>query len=296
MNHGEEPDPLQVEHTAAQWYIEAVDAVADPITEARFAAWLASDASNCAAIERCETAIAIARNLKADDEVQWAFIEASEIAAKRDTPIVTTRNNRWFQNPAIAWSVAGLLAIGLAMTLADRRLPGPPKSSAAEPPPETALALSLATSQPVVVLPGHLIVDANSVAVLPFLSGDRASSLAESGLAASLHESIVERLDAVPGLYVIDRRTVGAYEGLDMLPQDIAAQLGARSIVQGRVAAADGRIKVFVRFIDATTDKPILETSYDRPAGERGAIEADIVTNIAVALATSSRRTEATRQ
>ena len=92
---------------------------------------------------------------------------------------------------------------------------------------------------------------------------------------------------------MIDRASVVAYEGLDMLPRDVAAQLGARGIVQGRVTANDGRIQVFVRFIDATTDKMLLQTSYDRPADQRDAIETDIVTNIAVALSTSSRHAEA---
>jgi len=80
--------------TAAEWYV-AIDARApDDVTAARFAAWLDRAAEHEPALERCSAAVEIARGLKDDPELRWAYDEIAALAAGR-TP--TTRCSPTFR-------------------------------------------------------------------------------------------------------------------------------------------------------------------------------------------------------
>ena len=280
--------------TAAQWFVDVTDNPVDELTESRFATWLDSNPANVDEFLRCEAAMQIARRLTSHEDTQWAFMETKlsmNSGANRDTDrgrlLAAPWKRRWFQNPAYAWTVAAVFAALAAFPFAGRQAPGPPTDDVAVPAPRlTGLELTFAASEPVVLLPGQVIVDAHSVAVLPF-TGD-ADGGADKRLAAELHGDVVMRLAAIPGVYVIDRESVAAYEESKILPRDIAAQLGVRSVVEGSVASADGRVRVVLRFTDAASER-LLQDAHERSVNELDRIETDIVTNIAVALAGSSR-------
>lgn len=280
---------------AAQWFVDVTDNPMDELTESRFATWLDSDPANADEFLRCEAAMQIARRLASHKDTQWAFMDTANPSvnsgANRDTHrgrlLAETWKRRWFQNPAYAWTVAAVFAALAAFPFAGRRAPGPSTDDLAVPAPRAAgLELTFAASEPVVLLPGQVIVDAHSVAVLPFV-GD-ADGGADRRLADRLHGEVVKGLAAIPGVYVIDRESVAAYEESKILPRDIAAQLGVRGVVEGSVASADGRVRVVLRFTDAASER-LLQDAHERSVNELERIEADIVTNIAVALAGSSR-------
>ena len=81
-----------------------------------------------------------------------------------------------------------------------------------------------APSNPVVVLPNGVVVDASAVAVLPF------AAAGDSTLARGLEREVVAALRSVPGLYVVADGAVQAYAYTELAPAEIGAQLGARGV------------------------------------------------------------------
>lgn len=144
---------------------------------------------------------------------------------------------------------------------------------------------SLASAHPVVVLPGNVVVDANSLAILPFSSGTQAPVR----MAATLHDDLVSALASIPGLYTVAADKVAAYAGSDLPVSEVAAQLGTRGIVTGTVAADAGRLSVSVRLTDASTGRVLLEADYERGAGDLYALEREMASAIALALAHATR-------
>jgi TolB-like protein len=280
---------------AARWYVAAIDQPAGTRAERRMLAWLERDSSNADALGRCEAAVEIAKNLSSDPEAGWAFREAHWLAsAGRSRP---NRLRRWLASPVFAWSIAGACA-ALALfevpqmpnnTQPDAAVPALPDARAAQPTalpdaPDT-LALALVSAHPVVVLPGNIVVDANSLAILPFSSGTQTAA----GTAARLHDDLVSALASVPGLYPAGGETVAAYAGSALPVAEIAAQLGTRGVVTGTVAMEAGRLSVCVSLTDASTGRVLLEAGYQRSAGDLHALEREMASAIALALAHATR-------
>jgi TolB-like protein len=156
-------------------------------------------------------------------------------------------------------------------------------------PPE--VIIELAAADPVAVLPGEVVVDARSVAVLPFVGAglaDTREGAATNAIAAQLYDDVVRQLATIPGVYVVGRPSVVPYENRGLRPEVVAAQLGVRGIVEARVATEDGRVRVLLQIIDVAGEGVLWDDAFDRPVEELMAMRTDIVTNIAVALASPS--------
>jgi TolB-like protein len=152
------------------------------------------------------------------------------------------------------------------------------------------VTLDNAASPSVVELPGRVVVDAHSVAVLPFVTEGGAASVSVDAqqFADALHGQITSQLASVPGFYVIEPRAVLPYSNLGLLPREIAAQLGVRGIVQGRVRLDDDNVRVALQLTDAASDVLLLEDAYDREVADLASMEYDIAIDIATALAAAS--------
>lgn len=176
--------------SGAEWYVRLDGDVANDATEAEFAAWLDSDPAHEAEFARCEAAVQLVTLLNDDKELQWALDEAAQIAGKSVPLHDAVRGVPWYQQPLLAWSVAGVFVVIAAFTLIERYAADlAPQHITALPPPKENSSLTLAVAEPAVVLPGEISVDARSVAVLPFVSAKGADDgAATSGLAATLHE------------------------------------------------------------------------------------------------------------
>lgn len=283
------PDRAELQETAARWFVELDAGPLDPAKERELTAWLERDPEHEAELARCEAATQLARELQGDDELRWAFAETARLAETRPTRLATS----WYRRPALAWGVAAsavLVAVAVSWERAPAPDDAPPAASARAPlPPD--LVRELGASKPVVLSPdtANLVVDAHSVAVLPFelepLSPGADSAAAET-FAATLYEGIVRDLAAIPGVYVLERSAVAPYTKLDIAPEEIAVQLGVRAVVAARAASADGRVHVVLRIVDAAEAALGSEQVFDRPVAELGALRTDIVTHIAATLAT----------
>jgi TolB-like protein len=280
---GDEADDL-----AARWFVELAAGSLDPARERELAAWLERDAEHEAEFARCEAAVALARELQGDDELRWAFADAARLAETPPPRLMLS----WLRRPALAWGVAAI-AVVVAVGVSWQRQPAPAiappaASTRSTLPPE--LVRELGAAKPVVLSPdtANLVVDAHSVAVLPFEleplapGGDPAAA---KSMAAALYDDMVSDLGAIPGVHVLERSIVAPYAEIDIAPEEIAMQLSVRGVVNARVASADGRVRVVLRIVDAAQAELGSEQTFDRPVTELSALRTDIVTHIATRLA-----------
>ncbi len=304
--------------SAAEWLI-ALDAEpreSEGATAAqrdtRFAEWLAADARREAELARCESALALTRELVDDPDLEWAFAEAAALARGRTAPggraparrgASALRHGLGFA----AWVCAALVAAAVVLVaLLDTPPSGPLASNTAD---RTAAAVDAAAiaraatlvasaplTNPVVVLsPSRAVVDARSIAVLPFAAAadDASDSALAATLAAALHREARAALAAVPGLYVIDERSVLPYALTDLSASEVGAQLGARAILRAIVATADGRMHVAARLLDAAGGATLWQAQYDRSIDELPALGGELVESVVGALVAAPSRSDA---
>jgi len=276
------------EKTAAAWLVEFDSKAVDAAADEKFVAWM-EHPEHEAELQRCEAALQLTAKLKSDPELRRAFDEVAALAKPHVSPGI----RGWLFARPVRWGIAALAITAAATLFVLRETPQPP---AANPAGSAAAALvgtvilDVATSAPVVVLPGRVVVDARSVAVLPFalLRGDASDgslvAQVDAGIAAEFHREVIAALASISGVYVIPRESVLPYSALELLPSEIAVQLGARGIAEGSIRLEDGRIRVAARLTDTATNALLWQNTYESPADDLLLIEADVAGSIAVAL------------
>jgi TolB-like protein len=274
--------------TGAGWFVELDRGSLDPARDRELVSWLERDPEHAAELARCEAAVQLTRELQGDVELRWAFAEAARLA---EAPPPFLRVS-WYRRPALAWGVTAV-AVVVAVAVSLGRWPvvdeAPPPASARNVVP-AELVRELAAAKPVVLAPdtANLVVDARSVAVLPFerellAPGDDSAS---ASAAATLYDTVMRDLAAIPGVYVLERAAVIPYAERGIAPDEMAMQLSVRGVVSAQVAAADGRVRVVLWIVDAAQGGPASEQVFERPTRDLGALNVDIVTHIAATLAT----------
>ena len=104
--------------------------------------------------------------------------------------------------------------------------------------------------------------DLNSLVILPFHNaGDDPNA---EYLSDGLTESIISNLSRLNGLRVVARNTVFRYRGTTQDPADVAKELGARSVVSGRVLQLSDRIVVRAELVDAVNGWQLWGAQYHR--------------------------------
>lgn len=284
--------------TAAEWFVALDSRPSDEVTAARLSVWLDRDAEHEQELERCDAAAGIARGLADDPELRWAFDEAAALA-KRDAAagpraltVGTLRRFGW----AAALTAAGLAAAAAFWLVRDARLPAltpaenplvrqqaaPPFDPAASAERSASIAAA-AAAFPIARLSSGGVVDAGSVAVLPFGAPSdepRATRL----LAVSLSRDIGSALAALPGIYVVGVQRAAAYLDTELDASELGEQLGVRGIVVGELAEHDGQIRIAADLLDAATDMRIWHAEYERPAEELISLAAEMSDEITAAL------------
>ncbi|MDX1645402.1 MAG: protein kinase, partial [Thermoanaerobaculia bacterium] len=112
------------------------------------------------------------------------------------------------------------------------------------------------------VEPGGRELDSRAVAVLPFtnLSGTEEAGV----LATGLHNDVLTELSRIPGLTVISRTSVMAYEASAKPATSIGRELRVGTIVEGTVQSAGNRVRLTAQLIDAAEDAQRWAERYDR--------------------------------
>jgi TolB-like protein/Flp pilus assembly protein TadD len=121
-----------------------------------------------------------------------------------------------------------------------------------------------------------------SVAVLPFvnLSADPENEYFSDGIT----EDIIARLSGVEGLRVISRTSAMRYRNTDRNLREIGRELAVKTVLEGSVRRAAGRVRIVAQLIDAAADDPLWSEAYDRDLEDIFAIQTDVAHRIAGAL------------
>ena len=279
--------------TAAEWYV-AIDArTPDDVTAARLAAWLDRGAEHEPTLERCSAAVEIARGLADDPGLRSAYDEVAALAAGTARRRFPARRLAWATALA-ATLVAGIATIWLAR---DARAPARPAGPKAIPSTLSAgLAASIAAaapaSDPALRLPSGVVVDAGSVAVLPFAAPpDEGAAAAD--LAATLARDVGTELAAAPGIYVVGAPQAAAYLGTALPASELGAQLGVRGIVVGDLALEADQVRVTASLLDAATDRRLWHADYERPVADLAPLADEISAEVTSALVDPDSRARA---
>jgi serine/threonine protein kinase/tetratricopeptide (TPR) repeat protein len=121
-----------------------------------------------------------------------------------------------------------------------------------------------------------------SVAVLPFLniSADPENEFFADGIT----EDVIAHLAKIKSIKVISRTSVMTFKNADRNLREIAAKLGAATLLEGSVRRAGSRVRIVAQLVDGATDEHLWADTYDRDLTDIFAIQTDVALNIAGAL------------
>jgi adenylate cyclase len=136
-------------------------------------------------------------------------------------------------------------------------------------------------------------LDKPSIAVLPFtnMSGDPDQEYFADGLT----EDIITALSQWRSFPVVARHSTFAFKGKAVRVQKIAAELGARYILEGGVRKAGGKVRVTVQLIDAQTGHHVWAQKLDRDLEDIFAVQDEITRRIATTVVPELEKVETKR-
>jgi adenylate cyclase len=132
-----------------------------------------------------------------------------------------------------------------------------------------------------------------SIVVLPFanLAGDPE----EDYLCNGITEDIITELSRFSELRVIARHSSFHYKDKEIMPGQIARELGVTYILQGSIRRGRDRVRITAQLTDATTGTHVWAEHYDRTLDDVFAIQDEVVRTIAPLLVAHVRKAEVER-
>lgn len=125
---------------------------------------------------------------------------------------------------------------------------------------------------------------ARSVAVLPFLD-ITTQEMTEEYFADGVTEELIERLAKLPGFVVPAPAASFHYKDTKLAPREIARELRVRYLLDGSLRASGESLRVSARLVRASDGAVLWSENYDRPKTDLLALQDDIATRVAAALA-----------
>lgn len=121
-----------------------------------------------------------------------------------------------------------------------------------------------------------------SIAVLPFqaMSADPEQEFFADGLT----EDIITRLSYLRDLLVISRTSTFAFKGRSVRADDVARDLGVRTVLEGSVRKVGNRVRITAQLIDGTTGGHLWAQRFDRDLTDIFAIQDEITRAIVEAM------------
>jgi TolB-like protein/Tfp pilus assembly protein PilF/DNA-binding winged helix-turn-helix (wHTH) protein len=122
-------------------------------------------------------------------------------------------------------------------------------------------------------------MDIHSLAVLPFenLSGDPAQEYFSDGMT----DELTAQLATIDELRVISRTSARRYKTSDKTARQIGAELGVDALVEGSVRLADGKVRITVQLVAASSDRSLWTETYDGAASDILGIQDRVARSIA---------------
>ena len=124
--------------------------------------------------------------------------------------------------------------------------------------------------------------DKPSIAVLAFenMSGDPEQEYFADGIT----EDVITDLSQIGGLLVIARNSSFAYKGKAVDIRVIARELGVRTILEGSIRRAGGRVRINAQLIDAESGGHLWAERFDRDPSDIFAVQDEVTRRIVDAL------------
>ena len=141
--------------------------------------------------------------------------------------------------------------------------------------------------------PATVDVPRLSIVVLPFanLNNDPEQQYFVDGIT----EDLTTDLSRIGDMLVISRNTAFTYQGKRVDTRQIGRELGVRYVLEGSVRLVGNQVRINAQLIDAETDSHRWAERFDRSVGDLFALQDEIVSRIAIALAVEMVVAEATR-
>jgi TolB-like protein/tetratricopeptide (TPR) repeat protein len=149
-----------------------------------------------------------------------------------------------------------------------------------EPPPQSPAGRPLA--QPRDARP--------SIAVLPFL--DRSGRTENQALCEDMVEDITVALSLNPWVGVVAASATAAYRNGARDLRQIGRELGVRYLLEGNMRRLGDSVRVTGQLVEAESGNIIWTQRFDRPLTEFGALQEDLVTEVAAHLSVQVERAE----
>ena len=129
-----------------------------------------------------------------------------------------------------------------------------------------------------------------SIVVLPFdnLSRDTEQEYFCDGLV----EDVITALSHFGSLFVIARNTAFTYRGRAVNVRDVGRELGVQYVLEGSVRRSGDRVRVAAQLIDATADRHVWATKYDRLLDDVFELQDELTRAIAMAVGSEVRADE----
>ncbi|MGH8235975.1 MAG: tetratricopeptide repeat protein [Steroidobacteraceae bacterium] len=118
-----------------------------------------------------------------------------------------------------------------------------------------------------------------SIAVLPFESAD--GDPEKAYVADGLTEGVLLTLGRLPGLRVTARSSAFVFRERHEDVRTIAAALGVRYLLDGRVRQVEDQIRIGVQLVDGITGFALWSETYDRPLADTMRVQLEIARSVA---------------
>jgi TolB-like protein/Tfp pilus assembly protein PilF len=117
-----------------------------------------------------------------------------------------------------------------------------------------------------------------SIAVLPFKNESGSPDV--EYLSDGITESLINSLSRMSPLSVKARSSVFRYQGKEIEPQRVAAELSVQAILNGRVVQRGDDLTLYLSLIEGTTGNQIWGERYDRKSENLVALQGDIARDV----------------
>ncbi|HUL73601.1 MAG TPA: protein kinase [Vicinamibacterales bacterium] len=128
----------------------------------------------------------------------------------------------------------------------------------------------------------EVAASAASIVVLPF--ANRTGKEDEEYFSDGMTEEMIVRLSKISGLRVISLGTSLHFKNSGRQPADIGRELGVGSVLEGSVRRAGAQVRITASLTDTMTATQLWGETYDRPAEDVFAVQADVAGQIVQAL------------
>ena len=203
----------------------------------------------------------------------WSFAMTTE-GLRKETDVQKIESLTRKAGHKLDYITMALLAVVVGMVALDRYMPAPTHSErvAQTAHPETE-------SEPELI-----VIDENSIAVLPFINMSAEAS--QDYFSDGLSEELLNVLTRVDGLKVASRTSSFAYKNDTRNIRQIARRLRVANILEGSVRKVGDRLRITAQLIDTRNDRHLWSDSYDRDMDDIFQVQAEIANAIVSALTT----------